>query len=52
MKVEVKDQRHIHTVYTAQAAGNVSPVLVFPVTGVSAVVNAVRLSLDQRTLDF
>lgn len=53
VKVEVKDQTGMyHTVHTAQASSQTCPrVLVFPVAGVSVAVNAVRVSLDQRTLD-
>ena len=54
VKVEVKDASGTyHTVYTAQPGSQTCPrVLTIPVTGVSAMVRAVRVSLDQRTLNY
>lgn len=54
VKVEVKDGAGIYyTVYTAQPVSQTCPrVLTIPVTGISAMVKVVRLSLDQRALDF
>ena len=53
VKVEVKDATGAYyTVYTAQPARQTcSRVLIVPVVGVSAIVNAVRLSFDQSTLN-
>ena len=54
VKVEVKDGSGTsHTVYTAAAGSHPCPrVLTIPVTGISAMVKVVRVSLDQRTLNY
>lgn len=53
VKVEVKDGGGTyHTVYSAQPGRQTCPrVLSIPVTGISAMVNVVRVSFDQRVLD-
>jgi hypothetical protein len=53
VKVEVKDQAGAyHIVYAGQPGRQTCPrVLTLPITGVSIAVNAVRLSIDQRTLN-
>ena len=54
VKVEVKNGSGTYqTVYTAQPGSQTCPrVLIIPVTGVSAMVRVVRVSLDQRTLNY
>lgn len=54
VKVEVKDGAGTyHTVYTAQPGEQTCPrVLTIPVTSISASVKVVRVSLDQRTLNY
>jgi hypothetical protein len=54
VKVEVKDGAGTyHTVYTASPGSQSCPrVLTIPVTGISAMVKVVRVSLDQRTMDY
>jgi hypothetical protein len=53
VKVEVKDGAGTYyTVYTAHPGRQICPrVLTIPVTGISAMVNMVRLSFDQRGLN-
>jgi hypothetical protein len=53
VKVEVKDGAgNYHTVHTAQSGSQTCPrILTIPVTGISAAVKVVRLSLDQRALN-